>query len=269
LQVEGGSYQLSGRHGHKNKRKRVHERPPASTVQNVQPPPQIATDEPKETFNEVDKEQSQPISHMKTISRPDPFDVALWGLIITAIIALIYYEQLRSMQDQLTVTKEQSKQEERAWLIPTYDKANLAGGQPITQVFHYTNRGKTPANNIRAQFLMVMVHDNDHPLFDYPANMVARSDVSVLFQDLQEHIGIALYVPDKYPQKAIFSGDIHDQFVNGDIIFMTYGEIRYYDIFADDQEHWVHYCTMTFTTVHNTTPPVAKYCDEYTKTDDY
>ena len=60
---------------------------------------------------------------MKIISKPDPFDVAIWGLILTAIIALIYYGQLRSMQDQVTETQKQTAEirrqtviSERPWL---------------------------------------------------------------------------------------------------------------------------------------------------------
>jgi hypothetical protein len=201
------------------------------------------------------------------LTKPDPFDIALWGLIITAIIAVIYFLQLRSMQGQLTITKEQSKQERRAWLVPTYDKASLLDGLPIFQVFHYTNKGKTPARYIHARFLMKIVHDGDNPVFDYPERVIARNDVNVLFPDLQEHIGIWLYVPDKYPQKLIFADEIKRQYLEGAIMFMTYGEIRYYDIFTDDQEHWVHYCTMTFATEHLVTPPVADKCREYTDID--
>jgi len=182
------------------------------------------------------------------------------------LTARLAEEQVRAAQGSVNAITKQMREDQRAWLTPTYEPAILKDEQPIGQLFYYTNKGKSPAKKIHAKFRMIIVHDNDRPSFRYPKREVTRSDVNVLFPELREGLGILLYVPSGYPQKVPYSGQIKQQFVNGNLMFMTYGAIEYDDIFH--MHHWVHYCTMTFATVHLTTPLVAEKCRQYADTDD-
>jgi hypothetical protein len=173
-------------------------------------------------------------------------------------------QQASASQDSVQAITHQMRQDQRAWLVITYEQATLKDGAPIGQLFYYTNKGKTPAKRISAQFIMRIVHDSDDPAFDYPDKVVTRSRINVLFPPLREGVGILLY--GKYPETVVYGNDIKRQFLNGDIAFMVYGEIEYDDIFK--AHHWVHYCTFTAATIPTSRPLVGKKCSEYNDTDD-
>ena len=80
---------------------------------------------------------------------------------------------------------------------------------------------KTP--DFQIEPLPAIVHDADNPAFDYPEKIVTRSDVNVLFPTLREHLGIPLFVADKYPDMVVYADNIKRQYLAGDIMFMVYG----------------------------------------------
>jgi hypothetical protein len=160
--------------------------------------------------------------------------------------------------------------DQRAWIIPTQDNAVLAEGQPIGQMFRYINKGKTPARRVVSEFVMISVHENDKLSFDYGTSRSSFSHIGAVFADVHIDQGVPLLAESASGQlqQVLYQGDIEKAFKGGQIMFLVYGKIDYWDVFGT--HHWVHYCTMTFAVnglSHSS--PVSRQCSAYTDTDDH
>jgi hypothetical protein len=103
---------LSGRHGHKRKRKKLaHDKAPASTI-HLQPGEQDTEAKPEGIEHTIAEHTESQTMKWRTTRKPDPFDVALYGLIVAAAVAVIYLLQLRVMDGQL----DEMRQDQRAWV---------------------------------------------------------------------------------------------------------------------------------------------------------
>ena len=185
---------------------------------------------------------------------------------IVGLVGLVFvYRSFSAAQQSADTARDAYVMDQRAWIAPNFPKPPLKDGLPIFQIVPYAVKGKSPAKKIRGQAMMVMVHNDDNPAFDYPSNVVTRSDVNLLFPDATEGFGIYLYVPGGYPQKELYSGQVERQYESGDLMFMIYGRIEYDDVF--NMHHWLQFCSIDYNTFHLATPPVATKCGEYNDLD--
>lgn len=95
---------MSGRHGKKHKNNGNPQIKPESGQ--LQPESTEATEPakaaPESTGDSATNDHER--FSARWIRKPEPFDVALIGLVLTFVIAVIYYFQLRSMQDSVKMT---------------------------------------------------------------------------------------------------------------------------------------------------------------------
>ncbi len=96
---------------------------------------------------------------MKWSRKPDPFDLALLGLILTAAVAVIYFFQLRSMQDSVELSRKALEVSERPWVsveaVPNSDLAFVNGKQPVLGLkFSLKNVGKSIAKGVQIDVKM-------------------------------------------------------------------------------------------------------------------
>jgi hypothetical protein len=112
---------LSGRHGKKRKHHNKENATATSTEEHIQPSEKPAETKPAET--KPDEEPRKPqqkhkraAMKSKVLRKPDAIEVARWTLVVTAIIAAIYYFQLRSMQESVDLAGKAINIGQRAWL---------------------------------------------------------------------------------------------------------------------------------------------------------
>lgn len=84
---------------------------------------------------------------LKLMRKPDPFDIALWGLFVAAVVGGIYYLQLVAMRGQLRIMN----RSERAYVsVDAAEFRNYETDLPIA-VLKVSNQGHSPATNLRHQ----------------------------------------------------------------------------------------------------------------------
>jgi hypothetical protein len=146
---------MSGRHGKKHNKKRDSHVVPKSGQ--VEPQGAEAT-EPQQGK----PDQALQATHenpMKWSRKPDPFDLALLGLILTALVAVIYFFQLRSMQDSVELSRKALEVAERPWVsveaVPSNDLAFVNGKQAVLGLkFSIKNVGKSIAKGVQIDVKM-------------------------------------------------------------------------------------------------------------------
>lgn len=86
----------------------------------------------------------------KQLGKPDPFDVALWGLLLTFVIAVIYFFQLRSMQETVEQSEKAMIVDQRPWVYA--DNVELPVEPKMFEPFSFrgwmSNGGKTPGTDV-------------------------------------------------------------------------------------------------------------------------
>src|SRR5437868_7575676 len=104
-----GFDELSGRHGKKKQHQKMKEKP--AVVAAVVPATNPAKEEPKNTGQAVEKKRVvQPMKESATHYVP------VAGLIVAVIVAIIYFCQLRSMQDSVDLARKNAEIDQRAWI---------------------------------------------------------------------------------------------------------------------------------------------------------
>jgi hypothetical protein len=236
---------LSGRQNHKHKRKNkkntgaapaaIHEIPTSTEVEET---------EPKSTFTEPDKQRKKrAVALPKIIRKPDPFDVALWGLIVTVIIAAIYFLQLRSMQQQgrsmqeqviemqrqTAEVRRQTEISERPWLSIEPKPIWLSyvtyptGKQAVLVIrFSVKNVGKSVAKGIQIDAKMfpadpsmpvsVDAFQNQRDVCGHPvaAGQIGQFDLFPVDQPAEREMDIPA-VPSAIDAKAVSGRDDHSR----------------------------------------------------------
>ena len=51
------------------------------------------------------------------VAKPDPFDVAVWGLLVAFAVAVVYFFQLRAMQESNKINRESLESVQRAFVV--------------------------------------------------------------------------------------------------------------------------------------------------------
>jgi len=116
----------------------------------------VENTEPKEYDRQRNKE-----SDVTWKKKPDPFDLALWGLFVAVATAVIYFFQWQAQVETM-------RQDQRPWLKPeigTKDGSvfNLVVGDKVEIPWTLTNVGRTPAEDVIAFLYVEIVKTGDDP----------------------------------------------------------------------------------------------------------
>lgn len=207
----------------------------------------------------------------KVISKPDSEKVALWSLIVTAIIAGIYYGQLRSMQESVELSRKAMKIDQRAWLVPIIPTKFPLDGPDIPATIRLTDIGKTVAINIVGHAVGMVMSKGASPAFDqftvghayiniytgavYP-NAQPPLDVpfKILNYDDQQMKFTTPVVPT--PELSRQINETKEKFI------ILFGRIEYCDVFG--VKHWATFCNGTGDAL---APEGVRECINYNRAD--
>ena len=208
---------------------------------------------------------------MKTIRKPDPFDVALYGLIVAAIVALIYFFQLRTMLESNRISREALEAVQRAFVgftgfqserrvmwtpelrigsehklingqwvdVHTPEQVQPEGHQPYWFIYGtFANSGNTPANNVVFQ---VFTAKRDSEPSQEPFKMDVNRPVDTLAP--KTNAAVSSNVPAF--DAEVFLGKLDEQdlsktFVNPN--FFAWGWAIYSDSFPKTELHVTEFC---------------------------
>jgi hypothetical protein len=238
---------LSGRHGqkHKSQKKKATTAPAARS--NVQPGEDAATGKPEETLCQSDEQYREASVKLKDIDKPDPFDVALYGLVIAVIVGMIYYLQLRSIQDSVELGRKTMQIDQRAWLYPSIPNYFSFTGQTIPATVQLSNIGKTVAANVTGYVVATTFNKGESPIFDkygvgYAHNVVDAGAIYPTEKPLDVPLQIVKYgarVQDQ-PTPIVPDADFVRRFNDKQAFIILFGRIDYCDVFG--VKHWVKFC---------------------------
>ena len=266
---------MSGRHGRGKKGHRKHQDPPPAKEQPAVDR-HITQPKPQQTPQVPEQENQQTIMNTKFFLKPDPFDVALWGLALTFGIVAIYYFQLQSMRDAVVLSRQAMEVDQRAWMefqeAPDQphggDKATIpvTAGKPVTYPFEAINIGKTAAKNLDMRIYVDIIDASQEVPLDrveetpprHPFNSITSG---VMFPTRWMKQQVVRPLPAGGPMVAT------DEEVNavrdGKAYLVVYGIIRYTDVF--NIPHWTKFCKpeMTEKAVYTLT----RSCSDYNSVD--
>ena len=262
---------MSSRHGHKQKGKKKRKGGTASpAIQKASASADVKNSKPIHSLtepNEGSKETT--VAFSKIIRKPDPFDVALWGLLITFVIAVIYFFQLRSMQESVDLARKAMKIEQRPWIRVTVTPREIRASAPIGAIVHLVDNGKTPAKGVvRGDLVVEKLKNGEEPNLDYPFPHVQFTTGMIVPNDAPQDVPVyRLRTP--HETEPLTASEL-DDFNHSKIYFIVYGSVYYRDFFGT--EHWTKFCEFF-------TPPspsadasgsgiTARHCTNYGDVDD-
>ena len=194
------------------------------------------------------KDQSVPEAAQSNWTQSEKYHFCLE--VILAVIGLIalyvYYFQLEEMrkstnaatraakaaEDSITLTREMSRLDQRAWVAPIAFEGIPEAGKPLTVNVEYKNSGKTFARNLQISFFAHTVAKGKEPNFDRVNDEPKGERSTVLLSPGAESASPRVFQPiTKDEMKRINSGDLE---------FFIYGKMTYLDVF--DFPHWTTFC---------------------------
>lgn len=184
---------------------------------------------------------------LKWFRKLDPIEIAGLGLALTAVIAIIYYYQLRSMQDSVELARKNMQIDQRAWLYPNIPNFFPLNGDTIPANIQISNIGKTLATNILGHVVGTTFSRGDTPSLDQYGIGYAHDNVYVgavypAEAPLNAPITIVKYGVKAGEQPTPIHPDpeLVRKINNNETYIMLFGEIRYCDVFG--VPHWVKFC---------------------------
>ena len=92
------------------------------------------------------------------------FVLSIAGVGFAALVALIYYFQLREMQNQTRIITQQMLVQERAWMAPTLTMdTTLSRTKPFNVTIHLENTGQTPAKSVQQHIVVQLLKSTESP----------------------------------------------------------------------------------------------------------
>ena len=183
----------------------------------------------------------------RIIRKPDPFDVALYGLLVAVGVAVIYYLQLRSMQGSIDLSRKTMQLDQRPWLYPNVPNFFPLNGQNIPATIHVSNVGKTVATSITGHAVGTVLKKGDTPALDQYGLGHAHTNIYMgAIYPGQGPLDVPLVIV-KYgeqagetPQPVVPTPELARQINANEAFIILFGEIRYCDVFG--ARHWVKFC---------------------------
>ncbi len=176
-------------------------------------------------------------------------NVATWTLVVTVIIAVIYYGQLRSMQDSVNLTRKNMQIDQRAWLVPTAPGSFLLNGPNIPADIKLTNIGKTVATNVVGHIVGMVMPKGAAPAFDQfrAGHAYVNVYTGAIYPNAQPPLDIPFkildysYTEQKFTTPVIPTPELNRRLNEEKQAFIIlFGRIEYCDVFG--VEHWTTFC---------------------------
>jgi hypothetical protein len=236
---------LSGRHGHKRNRKKPQKGPSPSAIHDNQAATQVDETKPKDSFKKSDEKGQEANTQMEIFRKPDPFDLALWGLVLTAIIAAIYFFQLGTMQDQLAEARKATEIQQRPWLsvdIMPVKGIQFFNDRAIAHLkLSIKNVGHSIAKSVHVTAMMYAMQpqypawpeaaQQQHNLCDHPTFHDLEADIFPSDQPTIREINVGPDPSNMAPQiVSVVDGKMSRRFVN----FYFVGCVSYHASFGTE-----------------------------------
>jgi hypothetical protein len=259
-------------------------------------PPQLPTETPPRKAHASPPENSR---EMLQISRDTLeateglFRATVWGIVVAAAAAVIFWLQFKTMSYQTQIlssqaitgianairsdslVQQQIRQDQRAWLIATVDPIHWTGGSPIVFLGHITNTGKTPAQNVKLIASALFLSMNEIPEFVYTpgtGHPTSVAETPILFPNappLPFQV-LAFKKGTKVGERIILSKEMLDQMNSGTYFVVTHGKISYNSFGVS---HWQTFCNVfpsyvgTLKKPGDNIPPLIGACNKYADID--
>ncbi len=232
---------MSGRHRHKAKKNNARAVPIRPAEEPVSESPQ--QEEPRGVLPHGRRDMK-----LERVFRKPESVWAVAGVVLAAIVAVIYFLQWRTMIDSVTITRRVSERDERAWVKVMPIGAPIAlPNEPLQWTVRVQNIGKTPAREVLAYFLVEVIQNGSEPDFDYSkirpsmrafTGIVYPQDTSpdVRVRRLRYKVGSTTEVEDYVLQPSE-----HGDLTSGRSYIAVHGRVQYADIFH--VSHWATFCT--------------------------
>ena len=156
---------MSGRHRKKNKAHKTKGNIPSTATGNRQPSETPAEAEPKEELHKPQQKHERALMKFKIFRKPDS-SVNVWTLVVTVIIAAIYFFQLLSMQQSVELTRKAMKIDQRAWLVAAIPTNLSLTGADIPADIKLTDIGKTVAMHVVGKVVGMVMPRGAAPTLD-------------------------------------------------------------------------------------------------------
>lgn len=191
--------------------------------------------------------------------KPPDSALALWGVLLGAVVAFIYFMQWQAMNRAMEI-------DQRAWIaITNADLPAINDSMTSLRAFvRIMDSGKTPAKRVQEQFILEQVRNGDEPTLDYSVSHMA-AERKVIFPNSFDDIPVALMTNAPGLNLVPITPTDIREFEHGDTFFVLFGRVDYSDIFGT--EHWVKFCTWKGNQLTGRTF-TAKKCTDYNDTDD-
>jgi hypothetical protein len=231
---------LSGRHGHKKKTYNAADR-------KITIPDEISREEPSSARPQSELDNRKRKDQYSMYKPPDS-PLALWGVLLGAVVAFIYLMQWRAMDQAMKI-------DQRAWLESRDENSrdadtperhrfaeSIQSGQPVNYPLHVINSGKTPAKNITVHIFVLILpasqgpplewvdHTAEHPHELLESGILFPNSAARPLMSRVANNGIAIFATDD-EAKAIKEGASY---------VAAFGVIRYDDVFK--VSHTTRFC---------------------------
>jgi hypothetical protein len=235
---------LDGRHNKKHRRRNPpRDKPPASPT-NAQLSKQKTEPEPSHTPEEPTNDEEN--MNWKLFQKPDPFDVAVYGLVIAFLVAVVYFLQLRAMLNSNDINRESLQSVQRAFIAyrgmekrrgkqgdvmlwefsPTYENSGTTPALAAVSVFSYGEGGGIlPEEEFREGRLGVgkLPVSTVAPKATQPAERQLLQESYVFGSPLGDDLG---NFPDVHPKSNLY----------------FWGWMTYRDVFRGTKTHLTEFC---------------------------
>ena len=198
-------------------------------------------EEPRAVPEEMEKKDSQ-----KKMSKPRFFqrpETGIAGLILAAVVAVIYMGQLAYMRQSVQLTSKSLRMDQRAWItskVGQFSELKENSELPVQMIF--TNTGKTPAKHISISLLIQKRKREEEPSLKLNEN-TPKEWTGLMFPNLPESFTFYLMEEGNLTKRVILTKEMRDDLVTGRSYLMISGEVSYSDMF--DVPHWTRFCSFT------------------------
>jgi hypothetical protein len=188
---------------------------------------------------------------------------SITGLILAALVALIYMGQLFYMRQSVQLTSKTLRMDQRAWMtskVGQFSEIKENSELPVQMIF--TNTGKTPAKHIAISILIQKRKRDEEPSLNFDAN-TPKEWTGLMFPNVPQPFTFYLMEEGSLTKRVTLSREMRDEIADGRSYLMISGEITYSDMF--DVPHWTKFCSFTKLASPNTR--VVDRCTYYNDVD--
>lgn len=242
---------MSGRHGHKKKKKHTPHSP--ATVIVVQEA--LCQEHPDRRENDEMKATDQ---------NPPPRNPPNWLERVTVFIAVLallaYFTQAYYMRRAMRV-------DQRAWISIPFPNSFPLNGTSIPVVTQIINSGKTPAKGLLVDIFVSVFNKGDKPTvgdfsIGHPHERVHAPGVVFPRDPVPVNVSVGTYLPEGGKETTVPDEPLRQDIAGGKRFILFYGRATYRDVF--DIQHYTQFCTGSG---FGTPSEVLKACLEYNDVD--